>query len=128
MDNYIKVLKKWDDFKGRSRRSEYWYFALANFVIGFIFQIVIKELASMTVTAVYVAYVLILIIPSLAVMVRRLHDIGKSGWMAFISLIPIVGAIWLLILFARDGDSGDNKYGPNPKATVLPAQPVAPQV
>ena len=53
--------------------------------------------------------------PSLAVAVRRLHDIGKSGWMLLIGLIPLVGAIWLLILLLRDSEAGENKYGPNPK-------------
>ncbi|MBT3559904.1 MAG: DUF805 domain-containing protein [Flavobacteriaceae bacterium] len=55
-------------------------------------------------------------IPSLAVLVRRLHDVGKSGWFYFIVLIPLVGAIWLLVLFCTDGDQGENKWGPNPKA------------
>ena len=60
-------------------------------------------------------YNLLILIPSLAVAVRRLHDIGKSGWMLLIGLIPLVGAIWLLILLLRDSEAGENKYGPNPK-------------
>ena len=60
-------------------------------------------------------YNLLILIPSLAVTVRRLHDVGKSGWMLLIGLIPLVGAIWLLILLLRDSEAGENKYGPNPK-------------
>ena len=60
-------------------------------------------------------YNLLILIPSLAVAVRRLHDVGKSGWVLLIGLIPLVGAIWLLILLLRDSEAGENKYGPNPK-------------
>lgn len=60
-------------------------------------------------------YGLAVLIPGLAVAVRRLHDIGKSGWMMFINLIPLIGAIWILILMIRDSVPGDNEYGPNPK-------------
>lgn len=61
-------------------------------------------------------YSLGVLIPSLAVGVRRLHDINKSGWWFLIPLIPIVGSIWLIVLFCKEGDKGDNKYGPDPKA------------
>jgi uncharacterized membrane protein YhaH (DUF805 family) len=64
---------------------------------------------------IYIIYMLAVIIPSLAVMVRRLHDIGKSGGWFFISFIPIVGAIWLLILLCKEGQVEDNQYGVNPK-------------
>jgi len=64
---------------------------------------------------IYLLYALAVIIPGLAVTVRRLHDIGKSGWMILISLIPIIGGIWLLILTVTDGEPGENQYGPNPK-------------
>lgn len=63
----------------------------------------------------YWLYFLLTFLPGLAVMVRRLHDVGKSGWMFFIALVPIIGAIWLLVLFVKDSESGENKYGPNPK-------------
>ena len=55
-------------------------------------------------------------IPGLAVVVRRLHDVGKSGWFYLIALIPLIGIIWLLVLMCTDGDKGDNAYGPDPKA------------
>jgi uncharacterized membrane protein YhaH (DUF805 family) len=64
---------------------------------------------------VYIAYCLAILLPSLAVAVRRLHDVGKSGWFYFIALIPLVGAIWLLVLFCTEGDNGENEYGSDPK-------------
>ena len=64
---------------------------------------------------IYALYGLCVFIPSFAVSVRRLHDVGKSGWMILISIIPIVGAIWLLVLFLTDSDPGKNEYGQNPK-------------
>jgi uncharacterized membrane protein YhaH (DUF805 family) len=61
-------------------------------------------------------YALAMIIPGIAVSIRRLHDLGKSGWWLFIALIPIIGGIWLLVLFCTDGTPGVNDYGPSPKA------------
>ena len=64
---------------------------------------------------IYFLYCLAVFLPGLAVQVRRLHDLGKSGWMILIALIPLVGAIWLLVLYCLDGQPGENQYGPNPK-------------
>jgi len=66
-----------------------------------------------------ILYSLAIFIPSLAVGVRRLHDTGRSGWWLLISLIPLIGTIWLFILLVLDSNPGDNKYGPNPKGVVL---------
>ncbi len=66
-------------------------------------------------TFLYIGYAILSLLPGLAVLVRRLHDVGKSGWFYFIALIPLVGAIWLLVLECRDGEYGMNKYGANPK-------------
>jgi uncharacterized membrane protein YhaH (DUF805 family) len=63
-------------------------------------------------------YALAIILPALAVAVRRLHDIGKSGWWLFITFVPLVGSIWYLVLLATDSQPGENEYGPNPKETV----------
>jgi uncharacterized membrane protein YhaH (DUF805 family) len=68
---------------------------------------------------IYLLYVLAMMIPSLAVAVRRLHDVGKSGWMILISLIPIIGGIWLLVLFVTDGNPGENEHGANPKEMTV---------
>lgn len=73
----------------------------------------------------YILYALGLFIPAIAVMVRRLHDVGKSGWWWLINLIPLVGAIWFLVLMCTDSNSGDNKYGPSPKASTVPEEKAA---
>lgn len=64
---------------------------------------------------IYIGYGLAVTIPSIAVAIRRLHDTGKSGWMYFVAIIPIIGALWLIFLFIKEGDKGDNIYGPDPK-------------
>ena len=119
MNWYLKVLKQYADFSGRARRKEYWMFVLFNFI----FIIIAAILDNILGTAIqgigyglfYILYVLATMIPNLAVSVRRLHDVGKSGWLILVGFIPIVGAIWLLILFVTDSQPGDNEYGPNPK-------------
>ncbi len=119
MNWYIKVLKQYADFSGRARRKEYWMFALFNmiFTIGAIFTDNILGLAMEEIGygPIYGLYTVVMIIPSLAVAVRRLHDTGKSGWMILIAFIPLIGAIWLFVLMVTEGDSGANEYGPNPK-------------
>ena len=119
MNWYLQVLKKYADFGGRAMRKEYWMFILFNII----FSIVAMILDNILGTAMegvgyglfYILYGLAVFIPGLAVSVRRLHDVGKSGWMILIVLIPIVGAIWLLVLMVTDSNPGENKYGPNPK-------------
>jgi len=94
MNWYIQVLKNYAQFTGRARRSEYWYFALFN-VIFMALAMGLDNVLGTTMYPlpygyVYFIYALVVIIPGLAVCVRRLHDVGKSGWMALICLIPIV--------------------------------------
>ena len=138
MEWYIKVLKNYANFKGRARRKEYWMFVLINVIIyiAFMILIIIIEVISgviyvsdlkiiitslmtlFTVTPFSVIlslYVLAILVPSLAVSVRRLHDIGKSGWFILISLIPIVGSIILLVWACQEGMPEANEYGENPK-------------
>lgn len=119
MNWYLQVLKKYAVFSGRARRQEYWMFVLINLIISIILSIIdnIMGLAGPEspygiISSIYLLFVLI---PSIAVGVRRLHDIGKSGWMLLIAFIPLIGAIWLIVLFVKDSDSGENEYGPNPK-------------
>ena len=119
MNWYLKVLKNYAEFNGRSRRKEYWIFTLFNFLF-LIAAMLLDNFAGTTINELpyglfYFFYVLAVLIPGLAVTVRRLHDVGKSGWMIFISLIPIIGGIWLLVLLCSDGISGQNEYGINPK-------------
>ncbi|KAF2507474.1 DUF805 domain-containing protein [Flavobacterium foetidum] len=126
MVEYYKkvVFENYANFKGRARRSEYWYFILAQFVIMisiFIVAAIIGAVLGDVLSGVlignfaYMLYCLATILPALGVVVRRLHDVGKSGWFYFISLIPFIGGIWLLVLLVTDGDYGSNQYGHDPK-------------
>jgi len=123
MNWYLQVVKNYANFSGRARRKEYWMFSLFN-IIFITVAMIIDNVAGLTfgkfpIGLLYFLYALFIIIPVLAVTVRRLHDVGKSGWMILIYLIPIVGAIWLLVLSLTDSDTGENQYGPNPKKTVF---------
>ena len=120
---YLKVLKQYADFSGRARRTEYWMFTLFNFIF-IILAAILDNILGLTFGelpygAFYLFYALAVFIPGLAVAVRRLHDIEKSGWMLLIALIPIVGAIWLLVLTVTDSNPGENQYGQNPKEVTV---------
>ena len=131
MNWYLKVIKNYAGFGGRARRKEYWMFALFNLIFIVVAGIVDNilgttfkmDMGGQSVNLhygyFYILYALAVLIPGLAVLVRRLHDVGKSGWMLLISLIPIVGAIWLLILIVTNSKPGENKYGPNPKEILI---------
>ena len=111
----LTVLQKYGVFTGRARRKEYWMFALFN-LIFLIIAMILDNVLGLTVGELpygvfYILYALAVLIPGLAVSVRRLHDVGKSGWMFLISLIPIIGGIWLLVLMLSDSERGVNKYG-----------------
>jgi uncharacterized membrane protein YhaH (DUF805 family) len=118
---YIEVLKKYAVFSGRARRQEYWMFVLSNVIIVLFLSIIDgiagsdSEGSRSTLTTLYV---LAILIPSLAVGVRRLHDTGRSGWWMLIGLIPIIGTIVLLIFIIQDSQLMDNQYGPNPKREI----------
>jgi len=123
MNYYFSVLKKYAVFDGRAQRAEYWYFVLFNAIVSIILSILGKAIGVFNITVgtvneiniLSLIYSLAVLIPSLAVSVRRLHDVGKSGWMILLNLIPLIGTIWILVLMIRDSTSGDNEYGPNPK-------------
>ena len=119
MDYFISALKNYATFTGRARRSEYWFFTLFYFIF-LVVAVILDNLLGITIEdtgigPLYFISILAMIIPGLAVTVRRLHDVGKSGGFYFIVLIPIIGSIWLLVLMATDGMPGRNQYGPNPK-------------
>lgn len=120
---YLKVLKQYADFSGRARRTEYWMFALFNFLFLIVATILDNVLGltagELPYGVFYFLYALAVLIPGLAVAVRRLHDVGKSGWMMLIVLIPLVGAIWLLVLVVTDSNPGENEYGANPKELMV---------
>ena len=119
MNWYLKVLKQYADFSGRARRKEYWMFALFNMIFAIVAMILDNVLGiameGIGYGPLYGLYVLAMFIPGLAVGVRRLHDVGKSGWMFLIVLIPFVGGIWLLVLLCTDSQLENNKWGQNPK-------------
>lgn len=120
MNWYLKALQQYSDFYGRSRRTEYWMFTLFNIIFAFVAAIADHLLGTTFpysgIGLIYCLYAVITFIPGLALAVRRLHDTGRSGWMFFIILIPLLGSIWLLVLFATDSEVGENEYGENPKS------------
>lgn len=114
MHHYTDVLKKYTEFSGRARRQEYWMFLLFNLAALIVVAIIDSVIG--TFPWLYLLYALGVFLPGLAVSVRRLHDIGKSGWWLFIAAVPLVGGIWLLVLTATEGQPNPNQYGPSPKA------------
>jgi uncharacterized membrane protein YhaH (DUF805 family) len=122
MNWYLGVLQKYAVFGGRARRKEYWYFFLFNIIVTIVLAIIDALTGSFKAGAgiglLGGLYSLAVIIPSLAVTVRRLHDTDRSGWWLLISLIPLIGAIVLLIFVVQDSSPGENKYGQNPKIAV----------
>jgi len=116
VNSYAEVLKKYAQFSGRSRRKEYWGFFLVNIIISVIFGglSMIPDIGSIF-SMLAGVYSLALIIPGLAVCVRRLHDIDKAWTWIFIGFIPLIGGIWLIVLLAKEGTKCDNIFGIDPK-------------
>jgi len=115
---YLDVLKKYAEFSGRARRAEYWFFTLFN-GIAFLVLAFIDSAAGEGGGGVFMGlYGLAVMIPSLAVSVRRLHDTGRSGAWLFLGLIPLIGGIVMLVFMVQDSDEGENQYGVNPKAVA----------
>ncbi len=104
---------KYADFNGRSPRAEYWYFALFNVAVVMVLA-VLGAIIGKLFMYVYYTYVLAILVPSIAVSIRRMHDIGRSGWWVLISLVPFIGSIWYIVLAALPSRLGPNQYGPNP--------------
>lgn len=111
MEFYIDALKKYADFSGRARRKEYWMFILCNLIISIALGIVDEVLGTAILSLVYA---LAMIVPSISVAARRLHDTGRSGWWQLISLVPLIGIIVLIVFLAQAGGE-ENDYGVNPK-------------
>ena len=115
---YVDVLKKYAVFSGRAQRAEYWYFALFNIIISVVLvglDMLLGFGGDVGVGLLSGIYSLAVIIPGIAVAVRRLHDIERSGWWLLIGFIPLIGIIVLIIWFVKDSQPGENTYGPNPK-------------
>ena len=123
MQWFMTVLQKWSDFSSRARRREYWFFVLfyVLILIALTFVDTLAGLGSAAMGGVGVLtclFWLAMLIPSLAVGVRRLHDTDRSGWWLLIAFIPLIGAIVLIVFYLLDSQPGDNRFGPNPKAAV----------
>jgi len=118
----LMPLQKYAVFSGRSRRKEFWMFVLFTFIVEIVLAIIDAIIGTYN-TAIGMGllsglFYLAILVPSIALNTRRLHDIGKSGWFQLLFIIPIVGFILWIIWMVRDSDDGVNKYGPSPKAPV----------
>ncbi|WP_250533035.1 DUF805 domain-containing protein [Caballeronia sp. AZ10_KS36] len=111
----VSLIEKFATFAGRARRAEYWYFQLFMFFVG-IGAGVLAEMAKNAAVGILIGLVvvLIMVIPGLAVTVRRLHDTDRSGWFYFIGCIPVIGSILLLVWICSRGTQGVNRYGSDP--------------
>ena len=113
MNWYLGCWKKYAEFSGRARRQEYWMFFLFNILASIALGVVDRILG--TSGSLGGLYSLAVLIPSLAVAARRLHDTDRSGWWQLIALIPLIGFIVLLVFLCSDSKPGENRFGPNPK-------------
>src|ERR1700737_521885 len=119
MNWYLQALKKYADFSGRARRREYWFYILFYVIILVVLTIcdtIIGTTMGSGIGILTLIYLLAVLIPTLAVTVRRLHDTGRSGWWILIQLVPLVGSIVLLIFLLIDSQPAQNAYGTSPKA------------
>ena len=110
------VLNKYADFNGRARRSEYWYWTLAV-ILGYLVIAILSAVLGKLGTILLVLAVLAVVLPGLAVAVRRLHDTGRSGWWLLLGIVPF-GGIVILVFECMDSTPGDNAYGPSPKGVA----------
>lgn len=123
MSWYLEVLKKYAVFSGRARRKEYWYFFLFNVLITIVLLVIDGMTGTLNAEAgiglLGGIYALAVLIPALAVSVRRLHDTDRSGWWLLIMLIPLIGVIVILVFTVQDSKPGENQYGSNPKGAAV---------
>jgi uncharacterized membrane protein YhaH (DUF805 family) len=125
------LLHNYATFSGRARRREYWYFALGNVLAIVLLTVVDLSVGTyneeLEIGAFSGLYLLAVLIPSIAVGVRRLHDTGRSGWWLLLSAVPVVGALVILYFTVLDSEPGANEYGPNPKGVIRsPPEPISP--
>lgn len=120
---FLKALKQYADFSGRAQRSEYWFFVLFYFLFAVVVQIVdLVIFGNAPIQVLSLVLSLGLLVPSIAVTARRLHDIGKSGWWQLIIIVPIIGVFVLLYFLILDSHINENQYGSNPKNEVFDTQ------
>ncbi len=118
-DWYYQVILNYTNFSGRARRQEYWYFTLVNVLVNLVMGIIDRVIGSVMQMDNFgffgVIYALFIMIPSIAVTVRRLHDSGRVGWWTLIAFVPIIGILVLLYFLIQDSEEDSNQYGANPK-------------
>ena len=115
MEYFLLAFKNYVNFKGRASRKEYWMFVLF-YIIFLIAAAILDNLTGLAFEGIgygpfYTVFALACLLPSFSIAVRRMHDIGKSGWMLLVSMIPLIGSIWLIVLLVKKGDEGANEYG-----------------
>jgi len=124
MDWYFEALRRYADFEGRSRRKEYWFFGLFNVLFSLLLTFTDTVLGTysegLEIGVLGGVYSLAMFIPSLSVLVRRLHDTGRSGWWVWILLLPVIGIIVILVFTVLEGEPRQNFYGADPKARPDP--------
>jgi uncharacterized membrane protein YhaH (DUF805 family) len=122
MNWYLEVLKKYAVFDGRAELKEYWWFSLFSFIIIIVLSAIDIVTGTFNVNVglglLSGIYTLAVLIPSIAVSVRRLHDTDRCGWWFLINGIPLIGVIVFLVFTGQDGTPGDNRYGSNPKRAI----------
>ena len=128
MNEFLKVVRQYAVFTGRARRREYWMFTLFYLIFAFALGAVDAVIGTFNETLGLGLFsgllVLALLLPSIGVSIRRLHDSGRTGWWLLISLIPLIGPLVLLVFMVLDSQPGSNRYGPNPKDNGgAPSQP-----
>ncbi len=117
IENFKDILtNKYAEFKGRADRKEFWYYVLVLIVINVAFSILTNILGGVAflrwvILVIQALVSLALIVPGLAIGVRRMHDIGKGGGWIFINLVPIIGTLWFLFLTIKEGEKGENRFG-----------------
>ena len=120
MSLFVEALKKYAVFSGRSRRKEYWYFVLFVVIISIALSLIDSLIGAYDRSSgaglLSTIFSLAILIPSIAVSVRGLHDIDRTGWWVLISLVPLIEWIVLLVFRVQDGTPGTNRFGPNPKS------------
>ena len=122
MNWYLEVLKKYAVFDGRAQRAEYWYFFLFSMIISLVFVAIDIATGSFNQESGFGLlsgiYTLAVLIPTIAVGVRRLHDTNRTGWWMLLALVPLIGFIVLIVFFVIDSDPSANEYGENPKGST----------
>jgi uncharacterized membrane protein YhaH (DUF805 family) len=116
MEHFTAAIQQYANFEGRNTRTQYWMYMLFYLIFYVVCSIVDRVIGTMIITLIFS---LGLLVPSIAVATRRLHDTGRSGWWQLIALIPLLGTIVLIVFLAQDTTPSDNEYGPNPKAGVV---------